>query len=373
MARAIIQNKGKSTEQAIIHSKEKVMKTANICSRANALHTIKRLFAALAVLAVFFAAPLGRVWAQGEEPISSSFTSANVLPDVTALEVYSDSELTTVANSLTPQVTYYVQVTAGDVNTIDDIDEVEVHLFYDSAGTDPSTPDVANTQSCAILLWDKDGGGSEWTVSAGSPTTWAIVGGSSVVPSDMSASSDDWVFVVTVGKVASESPGADDWDVYAAATDGGGSDTLYTRDKEMLWYGEIATSATAPFGSVALDSGFADDTNEVGSLSVTYTSNGDYDQKAKSDATWTGSLNDATYDATGACSSAQEFSLKAYPSDTFGSAVQVDTSGVSVDATGTQTGETGNAVASNTLWLKVASIFTTDTYSGNVTYIVADR
>ena len=57
----------------------------------------------------------------------------------------------------------------------------------------------------------------------------------------------------------------------------------------------------------------------------------------------------------------------------FASAVQVDTSGVSIDATATQTGETGNTVNTNTLWLKVASVFANDTYNGNITYIVANR
>ena len=63
----------------------------------------------------------------------------------------------------------------------------------------------------------------------------------------------------------------------------------------------------------------------------------------------------------------------AFDADTFGSAVQVDTSGVSIDATGTLTAESGNTVATNTLWLKVASLFLVDTYSGNITYIIADR
>lgn len=115
----------------------------------------------------------------------------------------------------------------------------------------------------------------------------------------------------------------------------------------MLWYGEISTSATAAFGSVTPGTGFADNTNEVGSISVTYTSNGDYDQKVKSAASWAGPSLTATYDAAGSISSVQEFSLKAYDADTFGSAVQVDTTGVSIDATGTITGETGDTISTN--------------------------
>ena len=273
-----------------------------------------------------------------EDDVTGSFTTANVVPDVIVMEIYSDAGLTIFANSLTPQVMYYIRVTAGDPNTIDDIDEIEVQVFYDATGSDPVAPGVANTQTAAIFLRDKDGGGSEWTVSAGAGTSWAITSGNCTKPSGMTASSGDWVFAITPGKVATESPGSDNWDMYAKASDDALNDTIYTRDKEMLWYGETSTSATAAFGSVTPGTGFADDTNEVGSISVTYTSNGDYDQQVKVASSWVGSSLTATYDATG-----------------------------------TITGETGNTVSSNTLWLKVANTFGVDTYNGNITYIIAHR
>ena len=310
--------------------------------------------------------------ADEEGTVGGSFTAANVLPDVTALEVYSDAALITVASNMTPQVEYYVKVTVGDSNTVDDVDEIEVQLFYDSVGDDPVAPGSAHTQTCAILTWDKDGG-SEWTILPDTDTTWSLDSVDCVKPLDMTVASDFWVFAVTPGMVATESPTTDDWDVYAKATDGVGNDDMYTQDKEMLWYGEITANTTsANFGSVTPVTGFADNTNEVGSISMKYVANGDYDQKVKSAATWTGATYSATFDATGTCDDDQEFSLKAYDADTFGSAVQVDTSGVSIDATGTQTAETGNTVAANTLWMKVAR-FQTDTYSGNITYIVANR
>jgi hypothetical protein len=308
-----------------------------------------------------------------EDTVSGSFTPANVTPTVSALEIYSDAALTSVADSLTPQVMYFIKVTAGDGNTIEDIDQIDVELFYDAGGADPAAPGAPNAQTAANITWDKDGGGSEWVIAAGSPTSWAITTANCSKPGDMTASSDDWVFAVTLGKVSTESVGAADWDLYARASDDSGSGEAYTRDKEVLWYCEISTSATADFGSVTVGSGFADNTNEVTGVSVNYTSNGDYDQQVKSDATWSGGTYTANYDATGTCGSSQQFSLQAYPSDTFGSAVQVDTTGVSIDATGTITTETGDNVANNTLWLKVASVFSIDTYSGTITYIIADR
>jgi len=306
--------------------------------------------------------------------VSGSFTASNSLPDVTALQLYSDADCTASVTNITPQVMYYAKVTASDANTLEDVDEVVFTLFYDIDGTDPVAPTISDTQTCAIFTWDKDGGGSEWTVAAGVGTTWAVTTGDCVKPATMTDSSGDWVFAVTAGKVATESLTTDNWDMYAKATDASGSDTIYERDKEMLWYGEItANTAEAAFGDVAPGTGFADNVNEIGSVSVTYISNGDYDQKVKSAATWAGGTYTATFDAAGTCGSALEFSLNAFDADTFASRVQVDTTGVSIDATCTLTGEAGNIVTTNTLWLKVASVFSIDTYTGNITYIIENR
>jgi hypothetical protein len=332
---------------------------------------VLKLLGVLISLALLFS--LAPAVLAAEDTVTGSFTPLNVLPTVTAVQTYSDVGLTSVANSLTPQVYYFLKVTAGDGNTIDDIDQIDVQVFYDSLGSDPAAPGSGDPQDCGILTWDKDGGGNEWTIDSGTGTTWTILTANCTKPADMDVGLDDWVFVFMVGKVATESVGADDWDLYGEATDGSGSGDMYNRDKEVLWYGEISTSATAPFGGVNNGSGFADDTNEVSDISVTYICNGDYDQQVKSDTTWDGASFTADYDSTGTCDDSQEFSLMAYVSDTFGSAVQVDTIGVSIDNTATQTDEDGDDVTTNTLWLKIALVFSNDTYSGNIVYIIADN
>jgi len=328
-----------------------------------------RFIGVLMVLAVFFS--LVPVAMADEDTVTGSFTPLNVLPTVTAVNIY-DSGNSTIAN-VSPQVYYFVKISAGDGNTIDDIDQIDVHLFLDASGTDPASPGSGNVTSCGILTWDKDGGGNEWTIDAGTSVTWSVLTGNCTKPGNMTAAIGEWVFVMRAGKVATETPAAGNWDVYGEAIDGSGSGDLYTRDKEMLWYGEIATSATAPFGGVNNGSGFADNTNEVTNISVTYISNGDFDQVVKSDTTWDGASFTADYDSTGACNDPQEFSLMAYDSDVFGSAVQVDTTGVNIDNTGTQTDEDGIDITVNTLWLKIALVFSNDTYSGNIVYIIADR
>lgn len=328
-----------------------------------------RIMGILIALALLFC--LVPVALAAEDSVTGSFTPTNVLPTVTVLNVY-DAANATIAN-LSPQVYYFIKVTAGDGNTIDDIDEIDVQLFLDIGDADPVAPGVGNTTSCAILVWDKDGGGSEWTVDSGAPTSWSVLSANCTKPANMNGASGEWIFVMRAGKVAAESPGADNWDTYAEAIDGSGSGSMYTRDKEMLWYGEISTADTANFGGVDNGSGFADNVNEINDVSVNYIANGNYDQRVKSDATWAGATFTADYDATGVCNDAQEFSLMAYDSDVFGSAVQVDTTGVSIDATGTKTGELGVDITVNTLWLKIALIFSNDTYSGNIVYIIADR
>jgi hypothetical protein len=332
----------------------------------------KTTLCAIIALVLLLSIAVPSVLAQ-EGPVSGSFTTDNTIPSVTAVEVYTTDVLDVVAPSMTPQGTYYVKVTATDDNTVDDIDWVEAHLFFDLGNGEIATPDAGDAQNCAILRWDKLG--SVWSVDQGAGTTWAVVPGSSSIPADMTASSGDWVFAVTIGKVATESVAGDDWDVYARIYDGSVSAELYTRGKQMLWYGEIWTDATftADFGIVTPGTGFADGTNDVTGIEVIYTSNGEYDQQAKSDATWTGVTYNATFDDTGVCDDGQEFSLQAYDADTFDSALQLDTTGVSIDATGTQTDEAGNTVDTNTVWLKVASVFAGDTYTGNITFIIADR
>ena len=104
-------------------------------------------------------------------------------------------------------------------------------------------------------------------------------------------------------------------------------------------------------------------------VTITYISNGNYDEKVKSSTTWGGS---STLDPTGVCANPNEVALKADDTGTLTSAVLVDTTGVAIDESGTQTTETGDNAANNTLWLKLASTFTKGAYSGTITYIIAD-
>jgi len=107
--------------------------------------------------------------------------------------------------------------------------------------------------------------------------------------------------------------------------------------------------------------------------SRTYLANGAYDEQASASGSWIGSSNNATLEATGN-PGANQFSLKAYNADTLVSAVLVNASPTytTIDDTGTQTGESGDTVTTNTLWLKLGTTFVDDTYSGTIYYQIYD-
>ena len=333
------------------------------------------LAVALSLSLMLITAPA--VYAANEGSVPGSFAIGNAAPIVTSVELYEDASLLIEATDITPLTTYYAKVTVSDANWIDDIDEVELQLFYDAAGSDELTaPGSADTKTNAIFTWTK---GGDFVMTAMPDTTWVLdnVAGASAIPADMEVLSDSWVFAFKAGKVATESSGTPDWDMYAKATDTvPTSGELYTYDKELLWYGEVeAVTADVSFGTVALGSGFDDNVNEVGGIAITYIANGLYAASVKA-TSWDGlseGPNAATYDDTGTTLSAEMFSLKAFTADTWGSAVQVTVAGAVVDNSGTITVETGDVTTTNTLWLKIAASFTTDTYSGDITYVIGTR
>lgn len=308
---------------------------------------------------------------------NGSFTLNNVAPTITSVQIIPSTDGDPVT-SMDPTVSYKAKIVASDTNTIDDIDQVRIVIAYDATDADPTTDpgETGDTKTLACLKWVKDG--SVWSLSPNTDTTWSINSGNCVEPSNMTLDTGTWEFYFTVGEVATEAGGGTGvagWDLFgevydgtAAAVEGWGD-----RDLAMNWYGSVTVNTVnANFGTPTLGTGFADNVNEVTDISVTYISNGDYDEQVSTATSWSGSGATATYDATGDCSSSNSFSLQAYYSDAFGSAVQVGTTATTIDNTGIQTNEGGDTVAANTLWLKIASSFTQDNYSGNITFTIAN-
>ncbi len=328
----------------------------------------------LALSLMLLASPSAYALTEGD--VGGTFQVGNSVPTVDTVELYSDAVLETTVINMTPLTTYYAKVTVSDANTIDNIDEVKLELFYDILGTDLlDAPGVADTQTDAIFTWTK---GGTFVMSAMTDTTWTIVTAECVEPAPMTASSGDWVFAFTVGKVATVSSAlTGDWDMYGKATDvAPASGERYTDDKDIVFYSEVtAVTASADFGMVIAGSGFLDDDNEVSGIAITYIANGDYSASVKA-VDWAGAGGaTAIYDDDGLTAVAQEFSLKADIDASLLDAVQVlsVSAGAVVNNAGTITAEAGDVTTTNALWLKLATSFTDDVYSGTITYIIANR
>lgn len=291
--------------------------------------------------------------------------------------------VTLTETSMTPQAEYSVTVAVSDADNLSDLTTVVLKVWYDSNGGAPTEAEfdgktVGNTQSCAIITYTLSG--DTFTIDPSADTSWSLGTCTPFTSGEKAATSGDCIFVFTPGKVATQTTGSDNWQIAAKATDSA-SETGWNYDTTpgatMNWYGEIDVpdATTADWGFVAPGLDFAEDTasSEAVGVTITYISNGAYDKKVKTTSPWSGSSYTATLDSTGACSSANEFALKADDTGTLSSAVLVDTSGVIIDNTGGQTTEAGDQVTTHTLWLKLASSFNSDTYSGTITYIIAEH
>jgi len=341
------------------------------------------LVALALVLPLVLALP---VYAATEGSVTGEF-GINVAPTVDSVSL--------TQTAMDPQAAYTVSVQVSETDTINDLGTVVLKLWYDSDGGTPTEGDFdgqsANVQSCAVITWTADDpGGTTYTGSAAltpAGTTWSlgastlpVKGGGPTDPGDFGDTTFTFSFTFTVGKVATETPGSDIWQIAAKATDTM-SQTGWNNDGEgssVNYYGEITVpgATTVNWGSMKAGTDFnGTDSQQALGVTVSYVANGNYDKKVRAGATWSGSTYTANLDDTGSCGSAQDLALRADDSATYNvsTAVLVDTAGVSIDATGTQTSEAGVSVAAMNLWLKLASTFNSDTYSGTITYAIVNR
>ena len=269
-------------------------------------------------------------------------------------------------SSMTPQEEWTnITISVTDYNTLADVNQVNVTVFYDAAGSDPSAPGTTNVSTCAILTWTR-GGSPVWSLAPAS-TTWTINAAGCSAGSD-SATTDNWVFSFKVGKVATHSPSTDDWDIYAKATDSASqTGDNYLRDVEMNWYGEITVN-TVNISWGIVSPGCSNETSPV--VNITYICNGNYSEQVKTSQNWTSASGNVALNTTGNPGTG-EFSLKADDDDTLVDAVQVLSASYTTFDTGNQTTESGNAENNNHLWLSLGSGIPVDTYSGTIYFGIA--
>ena len=133
----------------------------------------------------------------------------------------------------------------------------------------------------------------------------------------------------------------------------------------MNWYGEVVTNTSSIDWSEIDSAADFNDAARVTGISVTYITNGAYGKQVAASSPWTISRDTVALNTAGAPFT-NEFSLKANDSTDLSSAQLVTASPayIPIDDKSTQTDEHGEKVTTNTLWLKLGSLFIDDAPSG---------
>ena len=327
-------------------------------------------FLAIMLVAAMLLALVPTVPLAGEDSLTGTFT-VNAPPSVTSV--------TLTETAMTPQTEYSVTVAVSDADNLDDLNTVILKVWYDSDAGNPTEGDydgaAANTQTCATITYTLSG--DTFAIEPSASTTWSLGTNTPFDAGEKSSTTGDCVFVFTPGKVATQTTGSANWQVAAKATDSG-SQTGFNYDATpgatMAWYGEVSVNPTSlDFGTLVAGTTFAGCTPQTvyDTSGVNYIANGAYDEKVKASSPWGGATLYTT-DTDPGSMPADNFSLKADDTATLGTAVMVDTTGATIDDTGTQTTEDGDDVDINTLWIQLASSFTAGDYNGTIYYMIAD-
>ena len=240
---------------------------------------------ALLLIVLLFASIIPILHVNGAETSATGqYTVNNVAPTIN-IALY-ESDETTSTTTLSPQLEYALKITISDSNSLQDVAQIKVILFYDTdntvVGTPPATDDPATR---ATYQWDPTNG---WQLIGPAGSTWGINTADSKAPSDLTATQGDWWLHFIPGKVAHEAntDASDDWDIIVEVTDSSGN--TYTASMyglTMLWYGEISIGvSTIDFGN--LDPGTAATPAQQNPYTLTLIANGNYAVQTKADPQW---------------------------------------------------------------------------------------
>lgn len=298
------------------------------------------------------------------------------------------------ATSLMPLQVYDIKVTVTDADTIDDLDQLVLKLWYDEYGNrtdesshfDPITG--GDPKSKAIITWTKSGGDAaiDATSDAGDGiTAWSLVDSDLPEAGDFTGTSFDFIFRVQIGKVANYTAEGSKWQIAARVSDAGGlKDYMYyeavpsTPGLRMEWYGEVEVpdahevvwsglNAGGDFGDAQARTQAFTDQN-----SITYISNGYYREQVKAANEWTSGEDTATLTADAA--GPQEFALRidAYYEYDEQSATTVGTDFAPIAQYFQPTSEEGKDRYDYWMYIKLNSGFKWGVYSGSITFGISN-
>ena len=220
---------------------------------------------------------------------TGSFGTNNAAPNITSVTLQ-QSDKTNTTSSMTPLTAFDVEIQAGDANTINDITQIDITLFYENDGNHNTVP--AGAWDCdqeAIYQWSKTG---NWTMqNGGATTTWTITTASCDNTSDMTATSGEWNLYFTPGKLAEKADGAttNAWNIRVNITDAQGATANMTAyNNSMGTYSSLAlNTSTVDFGAMATGATQAIQTPDTHYITLQAICNNVFSLKANSSATWT--------------------------------------------------------------------------------------
>jgi hypothetical protein len=326
------------------------------------------------------------VYAAGTGTTTGSFGAASQAPTV-SIGIFTDSSCLNSTTFMNPLTQYWCKVSVNSANKLKNLSQVQATLFYDSLSTDNQTaPTSGNTQTCAILTYTNSGPPNytpSWSISpTGGNTTW--LGGTGTAPSNLDATSGDFIFPFTPGKVATEAVGISGawyWDAQGLATNKQSqTGQQYLRGETMYCYSEINVTGGVNWGSVPLGLLFGDATHNPqpgpsDNISITYIANGNYATDIES-TDWTSGTDNVTLDETGGNPPGNPgyFALKASAVSDNSTWVTVTKSYTLMYNGGIQTPEAGTLCNTNQLWLSLSALgILPEVYSGTIYYQVQCR
>ena len=241
----------------------------------------------------------------GVTAVSKGGNTAPTVDAITLVESSSENEV----SAMTPLTAYRVKVTVGDINTLDDIQEIEFHIYYNSDGSS------WDADQLAIYRWTKSAG---WSMGTGSSvTSWELVPADCIVPSDFSGTTGNWYLKFKPGKLARASAGQDWFCVATIRDENKSGSKTWNTGASMSAYSEVSfDSAGVTLGdeTAGIEPGMTgyitDPTSHY--LTALVTSNATYAMGVKSDSSWTdgGSNSIDLSEETGIPDDAAEFSLE---------------------------------------------------------------
>jgi len=208
---------------------------------------MKKLITALVVAALLLTLAPATIIYAAEGGVTGSGKGGNTAPTVDGVWLVETGDDTAVI-AMSPLAEYRVKVTVSDINTIDDIQTIEFHVYHTSNGAQSQTSKW-DADECAIFMWDKTGG---WTMENTGTTTWVLVSGDSIAPSVFTGTTDDWYLAFRPGELA-QADASQNWHAWARADDENKKGEASTATgASMGAYNEISfDTATIVFGTAA--------------------------------------------------------------------------------------------------------------------------